>query len=326
MHPVLDPAEVGRVPHARTARRLHWEHLPPLVRREVEQRLGSPVVDAVSQDSGFTPGFASRLECEDGTRLFLKAANRTAQKAFAAAYAQEARVLRSLPLDDLPVPGLLWTEHDLEGWTLVALEDVEGRPPHRPWEPAELRACLDLLARVAEADIDPEPLDLAPLHTEMPTLLTGWDLVEEAGDRWPHLPELRELAHAYADLPDLDSFVHSDARDDNFIVGPDGTVLLCDWNWPALGPRWLDTVDLLVAAHGDGLPADDLLASNPVTADVPAEHVDVFLAALGGFMAEADLRPVPSFSPHLGTHRRWYAAACWSWLAERRGWSDLGRE
>ena len=61
MHPLLDPADVGRVPHARTARRLHWEHLPPAVRREVERRLGSPVASATSQDSGFTPGFASRL-------------------------------------------------------------------------------------------------------------------------------------------------------------------------------------------------------------------------------------------------------------------------
>ena len=56
MHPVLDPADVGLVPHARTARRLHWEHLPPSVRREVERRLGSPVERAESQVSGFTPG------------------------------------------------------------------------------------------------------------------------------------------------------------------------------------------------------------------------------------------------------------------------------
>ena len=320
MQPVLDPAEVGRVPHGRTARRLSWEHLPPLVRREVERRLGSPVVDAVSQDSGFTPGFASRLRGRDGQRLFLKAANRTAQKAFAAAYAQEARVLHSLPVEELPAPRLLWTEHDLEGWTLVAFEDVEGRPPHRPWTDQDLATCLDVLARIGEVEIDPEPLDLQPLHEEMPTLLTGWDLVEAAGDEWPHLPELRELARAYADLPDLGSFVHADVRDDNFIVRPDGTALLCDWNWPALGPPWLDVVDLLVSAHGDGLDVAPLLAQHPVTAGVPDEHVDAFVAALGGFMAEADLHPVPSTSPHLGTHRRWCAAACWSWLAERRGW------
>ncbi len=320
MQPLLDPTDVGRVPHARTARRLHWEHLPPLVRREVERRLGSPVEDAVSQDSGFTPGFASRLVGRDGRRVFLKAAHRTAQRAYAAAYAQEARLLRRLPVDRLPATRLAWVEEDLEGWTVVAFEDVEGRPPHRPWTARDLDACLDALARVADARIDPGPLALEPLHEELPTFVTGWDLVGRAGDEWPHLEELRDLAHAYPDLPDLDSFVHTDARDDNFVVRPDGSVLLCDWNWPARGPRWLDTVNLLVSVHGDGLDVTRLVAEHPTTVGVPDDHLDSFVAALGGFMAEGDLHPVPSTSPHLGTHRRWWAAACWSWLATRRGW------
>jgi aminoglycoside phosphotransferase (APT) family kinase protein len=300
--------------------RLHWEHLPPLVRREVERRLGSPVASATSQDSGFTPGFASRLVGRDGQRLFLKAAHRTAQKAYAAAYAQEVRVLRSLPMDDLPAPALRWWENDLEGWTVVAFEDVDGRPPHRPWEDDDVTACLDALARVAEVDPDPEPLDLKPLHEDLPTFVTGWDTADYAGIDWPHVAELSELAHAYPELPDAEHFAHLDGRDDNFLVRPDGTALLCDWNWPALAPRWVDVVHLLVSVHGDGRDVTRLLAEHPVTAGVPDDHVDSFVAALGGFMAEADLRPVPTTSPHLGTHRRWWAAACWSWLASRRGW------
>jgi len=320
MHPLLDPADADRVPHARTAMRLHWEHLPPLVRREVERRLGSPVASATSQDSGFTPGFASRLLGKDGQRLFVKAAHRTAQKAYAAAYAQEARLLRSLPADRLPAPRLRWAEEDLEGWTVVAFEDVEGRPPHRPWADEDLAACLDALATIAAIDLDPAPLDLQPLHVELPTFLTGWDTVDYAGVDWPHVGELKDLAHAYADLPGLDAFVHTDVRDDNFVVRPDGTALLCDWNWPALGPAWLDVVNLLVSVHGDGRDVTRLVAEHPVTAGVPDDHLDCFVAALGGFMAESDLRPVPTSSPHLGTHRRWWAAACWSWLASRRGW------
>lgn len=319
MHPVLDPADVGLVPHARTARRLHWEHLPPSVRREVERRLGSPVEHAESQDSGFTPGFASRLVGRDGQRVFLKAASRVAQRAFAAAYAQEARVLRSLPAERIPAPRLLWTEHDVDGWTLVAFEDVEGRPPHRPWVETDVTACLDALAVVAEADIDPEPLDLQPLHVDLPTFVDGWDLAGAAGDQWPHLDELSALAHAFAELP-AEHVAHLDGRDDNFIVRPDGTALLCDWTWPALAPRWVDVVHLLVSVHADGHDVTRLLAEHPVTAGVPADQVDAFVAALGGFMAEADLRPVPTTSPHLGTHRRWWAAACWTWVADRRGW------
>jgi hypothetical protein len=321
MHPVLDPADVGRVPHARTARRLHWEHLPPLVRREVERRLGSPVATATSQDSGFTPGFASRLVGREGQRLFLKAASRTAQRACAAAYAQEARVLRSLPLERLPAPALLWSVDDLEDWTVVAFEDVEGRPPHRPWEDDDVTACLAALTTIAEAEIDLDPLDLAPLQQDLPTFLDGWDRLDHAGVDWPHLAELRDLAHAFADLPDAEHFAHLDGRDDNFLLRGDGTAVLCDWNWPALAPRWVDVAHLLVSLHGDGLDATRLATEHPVTAGVPGDQLDSFVAALGGFMAEADLRPVPSTSPHLGTHRRWWAAACWSWLAERRGWA-----
>ena len=154
-----------------------------------------------------------------------------------------------------------------------------------------------------------------------PTLVTGWDLVGEDEPDWPHLDELQALAHGFATLPDARHFVHADGRDDNFLLVPGGRPVLCDWNWPALGPRWLDVVMLLVSAHGDGRDAEALLATNPLTADAPDEEVDSWLAALCGFMAEADRRPVPTSSPSLGVHRRWWAAACWSWLAQRRGWT-----
>ena len=151
-------------------------------------------------------------------------------------------------------------------------------------------------------------------------LVKGWDHVAVHQPQWPHLEEARGLARSLTELPDADHFVHADARDDNFILAADGRTLLCDWNWPALAPRWIDAVDLLVTAHGDGLPADALLASHPLTATAAADQVDAWLAGLCGFMLEADSRPVPASSPHLGVHRRWWAAATWSWLAQRRGW------
>ena len=166
----------------------------------------------------------------------------------------------------------------------------------------------------------PAGLDLAPLHQALPGLLTGWDDVAEALPDWPHLPELRDLAHSYAELPDAGHLVHADARDDNFLLATDGRALLCDWDWPALGPLWQDVVDLLVTAHGDGLDADALLAEHPTAAGVDPDHVDAWLAALCGYMVESDFHPVPASSPFLGVHRRWWAAATWSWLSQRRGW------
>jgi Ser/Thr protein kinase RdoA (MazF antagonist) len=316
--PSLETAEA--VPHGRTARRLEWQHLHPDVRDLVESRLGSPVREARSAGSGFTPGFASALEAEDGTRLFVKAASKQAQRQIAASYAEEARKLALLPAS-LPAPPLVWSD-DGDRWVVLATEYVDGAPPSRPWDGDALDRCLSALTDVADATRElPEGLNLVPLHEDLPKLLTGWDDVAQTAPDWPHLAELRELARSYAELPDATHLVHADARDDNFILAADGRALLCDWNWPALGPVWGDVVDLLVTAHGAGLDAEALLASHPLTAGADPEHIDAWLAALCGYMVEADLRPVPPSSPYLGVHRRWWAAATWSWLSQRRGWS-----
>ena len=64
---------------------------------------GSPVIDAASAGTGFTPGFASVLVCEDGSRHFVKAASVKAQRMFAESY-REAGPMR---IDEqfVPYPG-----------------------------------------------------------------------------------------------------------------------------------------------------------------------------------------------------------------------------
>ena len=121
-------------------------------------------------------------------------------------------------------------------------------------------------------------------------------------------------------MPDGNRFVHSDLRDDNILVCDDGRTLACDWNWPGLGPVWLDLITLLASAHGDGVPVADHIATHPLTRDVVPGHIDAWLAALCGFMLEARERPSPQSSPYLQTHAFWYAEAAWGLLAERRGW------
>jgi aminoglycoside phosphotransferase (APT) family kinase protein len=310
-------AAVPAVPHGHTARRLEWRFLPPEVRALVEGHLGAPVVEAVSQTSGFTPGFASVLTASDGSRGFVKAASKAAQGEIAGSYAEEARKLALLG-DGIPAPRLLWA-HDDEAWVVLGFEAVDARPPRRPWQPAELDRALDLAEAIADATrLIPAGLDLQPLVEDVPRLLTGWDDVPAD---WPHHAEAAALAASMATLPDSDRFVHCDLRDDNILFTDDGRALACDWNWPALGPVWQDSVDLLVSAHGDGVDADALLAARVLTRDAEPDHVDAWLAAICGFMLSARSRPAPPSSPHLRTHSDWYAEAAWSWLAERRGWA-----
>ncbi|MGZ4537468.1 MAG: phosphotransferase [Nocardioidaceae bacterium] len=313
-------ADVAPVPRGATARRLEWAHLPPALRRFVERRLGSPVVRAESQGGGFTPGFASRLTTEDGARHFVKAANKKAQRPIAESYAEEVRKLALLPAD-LPMTRLLWSHED-DLWVVLGFACIDGSTPRRPWEAGQLDATLDALEQVADrlATV-PDGLRLRPITEDLPDLLTGWEHVRATSPEWPHLEEAAALAARYPAFPGNDAFAHSDVRDDNILIDGTGRAVLCDWNWPALGPVWLDTVDVLVQAYGDGVDVEAVMAGRALTRDADPDHVDAWLAVLCGFMLQARDRPVPPTSPYLRVHSRWWSEATWSWLSARRGWA-----
>lgn len=308
------------VPHGRTARRLEWPHLPPHLRAAVEARCGSEVVDAESCTAGYTPGFASVLTCADGTRHFVKAASVKAQRPFAEAYRAEARKLAALPAA-APAPRLRWT-HDRDDWVALGIEHVEARHPARPWRAADLTALLGVLARTAET-LTPAPagLGLDDIRTELAEWPAAWDHTRAAWPGHPHVEEAARLAARFPEVSAGDTVVHTDVRDDNVLLCTDGRVLLCDWNWPARGPAWLDSVWAMIGPRGDGLDVDAVLAAHPLTADVPAADVDTAIALILGYLFRAADALVPSTSPYLREAQRWQAEVCWEWLGERRGWT-----
>ena len=313
------------VPHGRTARRLEWRFLPPHVRDLVERECGSPVVHADSQGGGFTPGFASVLTCEDGSRHFVKAASDKAQRVFAGSYRREAVVRSSLP-EGVPAPALLWSRD--ADWVVLGYEHVAARAPRRPWSRDDLEAALDALETCADLlTPPPQGLEHDTAVEELSSWPSRWDTLRETGPDRPHLEEAAALAASYAEAVDGETLAHTDVRDDNLLVTADGAVQLCDWNWPVLGADWLDTVFLLMGVHGDcvdvgdGVDVEEVLASRRLTRHVSPEHVDAVIAlAAGYFLASAD-EPVPPTSPYLRDHQRWYGEACWSWLSQRRGWA-----
>lgn len=308
------------IPHGRTARRLEWAHLPPHVRALVERECGSPVVTASSQGGGFTPGFASVLTCEDGTRHFVKAASTKAQRMFAESYREEARKLAELP-EATPAPKLLWT-HDGDDWMVLGLEYVEARNPRRPWRPAELDRTLEMLTTAAEA-LTPVPaaLTLDTFADELADWPDHWEHVRAARPGLAHLEEAAALAARFTEASAGDSVVHTDVRDDNVLLCADGRTLLCDWNWPVRGAAWLDTLFILIGPRGDGLDVEQVLATHPLTREVPAEHVDILLALVIGYFFKSCDDPVPPTSPYIRDHQRWQGEVCWDWLRERRGWA-----
>ncbi len=312
------------VPYGRTARRLEWAHLPPTIRATIAERCGSPVVSATSQNSGFTPGFASVLQCEDGSRHFVKGASTKAQRMFADAYREEARKLAWLPAE-APAPALRWL-HDADDWVVLETQYVDARPPRRPWRQPELDAALDMLETVVKL-LTPPPVQLAlPSFAEDFADFPGyWDHVRTTGPGLPYLDERLEeaaaLAAGFERVCAGSSLVHTDVRDDNILVRPDGSTLMCDWNFPCVGADWLDTVFLMVGPRGDGLDVDAVLARRRLTQDVPADSVDTVVALLVGYFLRQSDEPVPPTSPHLRDFQRWQGEVCWEWLCERRGWS-----
>ena len=308
-------------PHGKTARRLDWPFLPPHLRAWIERRCGSPVVTAISQTSGFTPGFASVLVCEDGSRHFVKAASTKAQKTFADSYREEARKLAALP-PSVPAPRLLW--HLDDDWVVLGIEYVAARAPHRPWQAGDLDALLDSLEQVADA-LTPVPAGLAldTAEADFAPLLDGWPGIHRTRtDLDPaHLAEAESLARRYAEVVGGDTLVHTDIRSDNVLIDPEGRALVCDWNWPVRGAAWFDSFAALIGPRAEGIDVDAVISSRRLLRDVDRESLDINLALyVGYFFTQSDL-PVPHTSPHIRDHQRWQGEVCWDWLSERRGWS-----
>src|SRR3954447_10796385 len=95
--------------------RIGWDELPQAVRAAVEDALGAPVVVAVSQPGGFSPGTADRVLTADGRRAFVKAVGRSLDETALALHRAEARITAALPAD-APAPRLL-ARYDDEDWT-----------------------------------------------------------------------------------------------------------------------------------------------------------------------------------------------------------------
>jgi aminoglycoside phosphotransferase (APT) family kinase protein len=275
------------------------------------------VAEAISQGGGFTPGFASVLVCEDGSRHFVKAASTRAQRVFAESYREEARKLRALP-ETVPAPRLLWVDDD--DWVVLGLEYVEGRAPRRPWRADELDLCLDAAEVVADR-LTPAPdgLDLDPVGAEFADWPAMWDDVPDRKVR-THADEAADLAASFAEVAAGETLVHTDLRDDNVLLTEDGRTLFCDWNWPVVGAPWLDSLILLISPRGDGLDVERVVSERRLLRDVPADHVDRMLALLAGYLLSRAAEPAPPTSPYLRDAQRWQGEAVWDWLGERRGW------
>lgn len=310
------------IPVGDTAQRPTWQQLPEVVHDWLTDHLGAAVTAASSRRSGYTAGFASRLWLSDHRRVFAKIANCEHQW-MVDAYQQEAVKNRLLPAA-VPAPRVIADFRAVlcdRTWHAVIFEDVDGRPPHRPWTPSDAVSAIHATETAAMA-LTPAPDGHAwlPLSTE----LGAMDGTKRAVIKqfWPgHVGEMSELAEALAHSCDGNTLVHADLRDDNMIIGDTGEAWICDWNFPVLGKPWIDLVTLLISMYGDGLDTDTVLTESPCSRDAPADEIDSLLADLALYYRIAADSPYVDNSPHLRAHQGWYADVTAAWLAARRQWT-----
>jgi len=211
--------------------RLLWPELPPTVRDAIGEIAGAPVVSALSQPGGFSPGSADRLALADGRRVFAKAVSSGQDPQSPEIHRREILRAGALP-PDAPAPRLLGAYDDGD-WVALVLEDVEGRHPAEPWTTPDLTACLEALDRLAET-CTPNPMpDAETAPDKLREMFAGFERV--AADptgvhpgAFDHLAELRALASGAADAVAGDTLVHLDIRADNLLIEPDGRVVIID--------------------------------------------------------------------------------------------------
>jgi aminoglycoside phosphotransferase (APT) family kinase protein len=312
-------------PPARGERRA-WSELPPHVLVELERLLGSAIVSAESQPSGFSPGIAARVILDDGGRAFVKAVGPEPNPDSPTFHRQELHVMSALPAE-APAPRLIGAVDEGEGgWVALALEDLDGRHPAQPWRPDELDRVVRAAHVLVEA-LTPSPLRTPQVGTTLESI-NGWHLVEEPDklDDWSrrHLAELVELEARVA-VVGGETLLHCDIRADNLLLADD-EVYFVDWPHAQVGPAWVDAVAFAPSVTMQGGPdPETLFARWPSAADADEDDVTAVVASVAGFFTYRALLPPPPGLPTLREFQVAQGAVARRWLADRTGWAEKPR-
>ncbi|GAA1232339.1 phosphotransferase family protein [Oryzihumus leptocrescens] len=287
--------------------RIDYDAVPARVRDWVEQELGAPVVQAVTQRGGMSPGCAVRVRLADGRRAFVKAVGLELNADTAGLHRHEAMVLAALP-DVSWRPRLLATYDDGD-WVALVLEDVEG--VHPDWrDDGQVGAVL--------AQVEAQAVELSPSPVEqsaVPTLLKNlaqWAEVLDGDHSAPRdvLPawfrDNRDLVASH--LEALSVSLHGttlcqwDIRSDNILIRPDGSVVLIDWGISRLGPVWADTV-VFALEWAETPRFDQIVSASPLLAAADDDPASGLLLGKGGFLTVAGTWDAPPGLPTLPAFR-----------------------
>ncbi|MGW6529941.1 phosphotransferase family protein [Streptomyces venezuelae] len=323
MLPTAPPATGVRAP---------WERLPAHVRGELEAALGAPVVGAVTQRGGFSPGVAARVRLGDGRRAFVKAVSAEANPGSPKLHRAEARHSAVLP-DHVPAPRLL-ASYDDGVWVALAFEEIEGRQPHVPWRADEFGLVLDAVTELSYA-LTPSPIEARSVVDTERESFRGWERLIEAEaegevgggaderlDPWVrrNLRALADLAAPWTEAAAGDTLAHADLRADNMLLTPEGRVVFVDWPHAVRAAPWGDLLFMLPCVRAQGGPdPKDVFTAHPLGRDADPGGVTATLAAFASYLVRGSLKPDPPGLPTLRAFQAAQGAAAVAWLRKRLG-------
>jgi len=311
--------------------RLAWQDVPEQVRAAVEDWLGSKVVSAASQATGFSPGVAARLRTATDRRVFVKAVGPKPNPDVPDIHRREARITALLPLS-APVPRLLWSYDDPEtDWVALIFEDVEGRHPAQPWRKDELNHVLEALVTLGDV-LTPSPLPPGTVSTaseEFSSRLCGWRQLKDEQptyvsglDDWSirHLGSLARIESTAGAAVEGNTLLNFDVRADNILLTRD-RVWFVDWPLACVGAAWVDVLFFAPSVHMQGgPPPEQVIMRHPACRAADADAITAAVVATAGFFTLRSLQPPP---PGLPTVRAFQAAqgvVAREWIAHRTGW------
>jgi hypothetical protein len=296
--------------------RLQWSDLPLFVRLDIEETLGTPVVEALGQRGGYSPSLAARCRLADGRRVFIKSVSGAQNPDSPAMMRREREIASCLP-PEAPAPALLHAIDDGE-WISLVFEDVEGTLPSTPWDPHDLLRVLDATRRLG--DLAPR-CRLRTVAQQYGAMFTGWRTLagedpNEIHDRWcrEHVDELAASEARWERVTVGDGLIHGDVRSDNVILTPDGRVVFVDWTSTCTGAGWFEVLAMLpsVELEGGGEPESVLERVGLGQLDPSAQTP--LVAALAGYFADRGRLPDPPGLPTLRPFQRAQGDVTVKWL------------
>jgi aminoglycoside phosphotransferase (APT) family kinase protein len=301
-----------------------WDELPAHLRDAIEKRIGSRVVDAVTQPGGFSPGLAARLRLDDGRRVFVKAVSEEANPDSPVMHRREARIVAALPAS-APVPRLLWI-YDEAGWVALGFEDVDGRHPGDPWTKADLVLVVEALTKMA-IDLTPSPIVMETTASyAFQHDVNGWRIALERGERrldpWcsTNLVRLAELESLAPTAAAGEALLHFDTRADNMLIAGD-RVFVLDWPSARIGAAFVDWLIMAPSVAMQAGPQPEEFISMFDLSGISTHRFDAILCSVAGYFVVRALEPAPPGIPTVRAFQAAQGVIALEWLRRRLGWS-----